>query len=115
MQLKAGQTLNQAFNFESGTDYPGPPSPVSVRLDGLVLDAAQQAYVVQLALTSPELAKYVKIEIWDKQGGSKAGEYIFNDPETFNSFLVPTEALTIDNNYDMRISAVSREDGAAFA
>ena len=115
VQLMGGETLNQAFNFESGTDYPGPPSPVSVRLDGLVLDAAQQAYVVQLALTSPELAKYVKIEVWDKQGGSKAGEYIFNDPEAFNSFLVPTEALTIDNNYDMRISAVSRDDGAAFA
>jgi VWFA-related protein len=115
VQLTDEQTLNQAFNFESGTDYPGPPSPVSVRLDGLVLDAAQQAYVVQLALTSPELAKYVKIEVWDKQGGSKAGEYIFNDPETFNSFLVPTEALTINNNYEMRISAINREDGSAFA
>jgi hypothetical protein len=115
VELMGGQTLNQAFSFESGTDYPGPPSPVSVRLDGLVLNAAKQAYEVQLAVTSPELAKYVKIEIWDKQGGSKAGEYIFNDPEAFNSFEVPTEALTIDNSYEMRLSAISREDGAAFA
>lgn len=115
VSLQDNQTLNQAFTFESGTNYPGPPSPVSVRLDGLVLNAAKQAYEVQLALTSPELAKYVKIEIWDKQGGSKAGEYVFNDPVTFNSFFVPTEALTINNSYDMRISAVNREDGTPFA
>ena len=43
------------------------------------------------------------------------GEYIFNDPEAFNSFFVPTEALTIDNSYEMRLSAVSRADGSAFA
>ena len=115
LSLQDNQTLNQAFTFESGTNYPGPPSPVSVRLDGLLLNAAKQAYEVQLALTSPELAKYVKIEIWDQQGGSKVGEYVFNDPETFNSFFVPTEALTINNSYDMRISAVNREDGTPFA
>lgn len=115
VSLQDNPTLNSAFTVESSKEYPGPPSPVSVRLDGLVLNAAKQAYEVQLALTSPELAKYVKIEIWDKQGGSKVGEYTFNDPETFNSFFVPTEALTINNSYEMRLSAVNREDGTPFA
>lgn len=115
VDIKEGQTLNSAFTVESSKEYPGPPSPVSVRLDGLLLNAAKQAYEVQLALTSPELAKYVKIEVWDQQGGSKVGEYIFNDPIDFNSFFVPTEPLTIDNSYEMRISAVNREDGTPFA
>jgi hypothetical protein len=113
--VQDNQTLNAAFNVESSKEYPGPPSPVTVRLDGLLLNAAKQAYEVQLAVTSPELAKYIKIEVWDKQGGSKVGEYVFNDPTDFNSFDVPTESLTTERNYEMRISAVNREDNSAFA
>ena len=113
--VQDNQSLNSAFTVESGTNYPGPPSPVSVRLDGLALNAAKQAYEVQLSLTSPQLAKYVKIEVWDKQGGSKVGEYVFNDPTDANVFDLPTEHLTTDRNYELHISAVSRADGTAFA
>jgi hypothetical protein len=113
--LKDNQTLNSAFTVESSKEYPGPPSPVTVRFDGLELNAAKQAYEVQLSLTSPQLAKYVKAEIWDKQGGSKVGEYVFNDPVVSNTFEVPTESLTIDHDYELRLSAVSRQDDTAFA
>ena len=115
VDINEGQTLNSAFTVESSKEYPGPPSPVTVRLDGLALNAAKQAYEVQLTLNSPELAKYIKIEVWDKQGGSKVGEYVFNDPAANNSFDVPTESLTIDHDYELRLSAVSRQDGTAFA
>jgi VWFA-related protein len=115
VMVQDNQTLNSAFTVESSKEYPGPPSPVTVRLDGLELNAAKQAYEVQLSLTSPQLAKYVKIEVWDKQGGSKVGEYVFNDPVVSNSFEVPTESLTIDHDYELRLSAVSKQDGTAFA
>jgi hypothetical protein len=113
--LQDNQTLNSAFTVESSKEYPGPPSPVTVRFDGLELNAAKQAYEVQLSLTSPQLAKYVKVEVWDKQGGSKVSEYVFNDPVVSNTFEVPTESLTIDHDYELRLSAVSRQDNTAFA
>jgi len=114
INLKGNQSLNTAFSVESSTDYPGPPSPVTVRLDGLLLNAAKQAYEIQLSLTSPQLAEYVKIEIWDKQGGSKVGEYVFNNPTENNSFFIPTETLTIGRGYELRISAINKEDKTPF-
>jgi len=66
-------------------------------------------------MTSPQLAGYVKIEVWDKQGGAKVGEYVFNDPAEFNSFFIPTEPLTIGRGYELRISAINRNDKTAFA
>jgi VWFA-related protein len=107
-------SLNTAFNINSNTDYPGPPSPVNVNLAGLLLSAAQQSYEVQLNMTSPELAAYVKIEIWDQDAGSKVGEYIFDDLGTSNSFFVPTESLIVGRSYELRISAVSREGNIPF-
>jgi len=112
---QSSQSLNSAFTVESSTAYPGPPSPVTVRLDGLTLNAAKQAYEVQLSMTSPQLAKYVKIEVWDKEGGNKVGEYVFNDPADANSFEVPTQPLTTGKAYQLHISAVNRTDGTAFA
>jgi VWFA-related protein len=113
--LKDGTSLSQAFPINSNTDYPGPPSPVSVNFAGLLLKAAQQSYEVQLDMTSPELAKYVKIEIWDKQAGSKVGEYTFDKLAANNQFLIPTEALTIGKSYQMRITAINKQDGTPFA
>ena len=112
--LKDGTTLNQAFPINSNTDYPGPPSPVSVNFAGLLLKAAQQSYEVQLDMTSPELAKYVKIEIWDKQAGSKVGEYTFDKLTANNQFLIPTESLTIGKPYEMHITAINKQDGIPF-
>lgn len=112
--LKDGLALNKAFTVNSNTDYPGPPSPVKLRFAGLLLNAAQQSYEVQLDMTSPELAAYVKIEVWDEESGLKVGEYIFNEPATKNQFFVPTESLAIGRNYTLRISAVSKEDNKPF-
>ncbi|MBA4384306.1 MAG: hypothetical protein C0410_06190 [Anaerolinea sp.] len=114
VNLKDNQSLNTAFTVESNTDYPGPPSPVSINLSGLLLNAAEQAYEIQLGVSSPQLAKYVKVEVWDTEGGSKAGEYIFNDPVEFNSFFIPTEPLTISRGYELRISVISKENEKPF-
>jgi VWFA-related protein len=112
--LKDGTALSQAFPINSNTDYPGPPSPVSVNFAGLLLKAAQQSYEVQLDMTSPELAKYVKIEIWDRQAGSKVGEYVFDKLAANNQFLIPTESLTIGKSYEMRVTAVNKQDNTPF-
>ncbi|MEJ2759942.1 MAG: VWA domain-containing protein, partial [Anaerolineales bacterium] len=61
LTLDDGQTINTAFSFDSGTDYPGPPSPVQMRFDGLQLIAETQSYDIQLSMTSPDLVGYVKI------------------------------------------------------
>ena len=112
--LKDGPSLNQTFSINSNTDYPGPPSPVSVSLGGLVLVAAQQSYEVQLNMTSPELAGYVKIEVWDQNAGSKVDEYVFEELAANNSFSIPTEPLTIGRKYEMRITAVNKQDNKPF-
>jgi hypothetical protein len=114
LTLKDNQTLNTAFTVESGTNYPGPPSPVTISLDGLVLSAIQQSYEVQLGMTSPDLADYVKIEVWDTQGGSKVGEYQFKELTQANTLLIPTEPLTIDGSYELRISVISKADKTPF-
>jgi VWFA-related protein len=112
--LQDGKSLNTAFTIESNTDYPGPASPVSINLAGLMLSAAKQGYEVQLNLTSPDLVNYVKIEVWDSDGGSKVGEYTFNNPTTANVFLIPTGILKQGGSYELRISAISKADNSAF-
>jgi FHA domain/von Willebrand factor type A domain len=112
--LKDGTALNQPFPINSNTDYPGPPSPVSVNFAGLLLKAAQQSYEVQLDVTSPELAKYIKIEIWDKQAGSKVDEYVFDKLAANNQLLIPTKSLTTGKSYEMRITAINKQDGTPF-
>lgn len=112
--LKDGTSLSQAFSINSNTDYPGPPSPVTAQLAGLLLQAAQQSYEVQLNMTAPELAEYVRIEIWDQDAGSKVGEYVFKELATNNQFFVPTEALITGREYELRILAVSKQDQTPF-
>ncbi|NSW52355.1 MAG: FHA domain-containing protein [Anaerolineae bacterium] len=106
--------LNAAFFLNSETDYPGPPSPVSMRFDGLRLVAETQTYDLQLALTSPDLVGYIKVALWDMDSGSKVNDYQFNDPGDFNTFSLPTDQMTADRKYELRISAISREDNTAF-
>jgi hypothetical protein len=109
LTLQGGQVLNKAFNFTSETDYKGPPNPVSLSFAGLALNAAEQIYEAQLTITSPSLVEYVKISVWDTDAGIKVGEYVFNDPVDFNSFLIPTDAMGIKRDYELRMMAVSRE------
>ena len=114
LTLADGGTLNTAFSFNSETDYPGPPSPVTARFAGLMAHNVEQTYEVQLDLTSPELVGYVKIEIWDQDSGSKVGEYVFEQPEAHNSFLISTEPLTMGHDYELRIIAVNKDDNVPF-
>ncbi|HSO12442.1 MAG TPA: VWA domain-containing protein, partial [Anaerolineales bacterium] len=114
LTLKDGLSLNTAFTVTSNTDYPGPPSPVSARFAGLLLNAAKQSYEIQLDLTSSELVGYVKIEVWDSEAGSKVGEYTFDQPGPNNSFFVPTEMLTIGRDYQLHILAVGKADNIPF-
>lgn len=112
--FEEGQTLNTAFAFESKTDYPGPPSPVQVRLDGLQLMAETQSYELQLTVSSPELVGYVKVALWDEDAGSKVADYIFDNPAFFNSFDIPTDQMAADRQYQLRISAINAENDIPF-
>jgi hypothetical protein len=114
LKMKDDQTLSASFPVNSNTDYPGPPSPVTAQIAGLQLNAAKQAYEVQLNLTSPELVSYVKISIWDTNAGSKTGEYVFDNPSANNTFSIPTEALIMSRSYELRITAVNKADGSPF-
>lgn len=114
VKISDTETLSQNYSINSNTDYPGPPSPVRAQLDGLLLNAVEQSYDVQFTLTSPELVKYVKIEVWDKSAGAKVGEFIYENPQESNVFQIPTEMLTIDRGYFLLISAISKTDNTPF-
>ena len=114
LTLKDGTSFSTTFNINSNTDYPGPPSPVVAKFAGLQLNAAKQAYEVQLDLTSSDLVGYVKIEVWDTDGGSKVGEFVFDHPGPNNSFFIPTEKLTVGRGYQLRITAVGKDDNVPF-
>jgi len=115
LNVSENETINTAFVINSNTDYPGPPSPVSAQLDGLFFLPQNQTYDLQLSLTSPELVQYVKVSLWDKKGGSKTAEFVFNDPADHNTFNFPSDQLTIGREYEIRIIAVSKTDNTPFA
>jgi len=108
------QTLTTAFTINSNTNYPGPPSPVSLRFDGLQFKPEDQTYDIQLALTSPDLVSYIKVSIWDSKAGSKTVEFVFENPTDFNTLTFPTDKLTPERDYELRIIAVSRADNVPF-
>ena len=113
--LKNGASFTTTFAVTSNTDYPGPPSPVSVSLAGLLFLAAEQLYEVQLNMTSPDLVEYIRIEVWDEEAGSRVGdEYTFYEPSTNNRLDVPAESLTEKRAYELRISAISKQDQTPF-
>jgi VWFA-related protein len=114
LTLADGGTMNTAFSFNSETDYPGPPSPVQVQFAGLQLVPETQSYDVQLTVASPELVSYVKISLWDKDAGSKVADYVFENPVAFNTFTIPTDQMTADRQYELRIIAVSKADNTPF-
>jgi VWFA-related protein len=110
LTLNGGRVINKAFTFTSETEYPGPPNPVSLSFAGLTLNPAEQIYEAQVTITSPDLVGYVKISVWDVDAGTKVGEYVFENPTDFNSFLIPTEPLGVKRDYELRIMAVNRAD-----
>jgi hypothetical protein len=112
--LKDNQSLSVPFSFTSSTTYAGPASPVSADFSGLLFHPENNTYDIQLSLTSPELVSYVKVSIWDTKGGSKVAEYVFKDPVSNNTFNFPTDQLTVGNEYELHIIAVSRKDNTPF-
>jgi hypothetical protein len=114
VNLKDNTALNVAFTVESSTDYPGPPSPVSVKFAGLQYHADSQTYDVQLSMTSPESVGYIKISVWDVEGGIKVGEYVFNDPVANNTLTFSTTTMTPGRKFQLRILAVGRADNIPF-
>lgn len=115
LNLADNMEITTDFEIESSVDYPGPPSPVTARLDGLFFKPEDQSYDVQLSLTSPDLINYVKISIWDTDGGSKTTEFVFENPAEFNTLNIPTDQLIVGRDYELRIIATSKDGNVPFA
>ncbi len=105
MNLPDFGEVSTDFIVNSSKDYPGPPSPVSAKLDGFALRPETMSYDVQLSFTSPELINYLKVAIWEERGGAKVTEFVFENIATFNTINVPTSDLIAEREYEMRVIA----------
>jgi VWFA-related protein len=114
MNLKDVGETSTAFIVASGKEYPGPPSPVTAKLDGFALRPETMSYDVQISLTSPELVNYLRVAIWEKDSGSKVTEFVFESLAAFNTLNIPTDALTAGRNYEMRIVVTDKENNFPF-
>ncbi len=99
--------VNQVSTLET-------PSAVVAEVTGLLFHPENSTYDIQLSLTSPELVSYVKVSIWDTKSGSMVATYVFNNPVSNNTFNFPTDQLTVGNDYELHISAVSWSDNTPF-
>jgi len=113
--MQDNSSLTASFSFTSSTNYPGPPSPVVAEVAGLLFHPENSTYDIQLSLTSPDLVSYVKVSIWDTKSGSLVANYVFNNPVSANTFNFPTDQLTVGNDYELHIVAVSKSDNTPFA
>ena len=114
MNLKDVGETSTAFIVASSKEYPGPPSPVSAKLDGFALRPETMSYDVQISLTSPELVNYMRVAIWESDSGSKVTEFVFENLAPFNTLNIPTDALTADRDYEMRIVVTDKENNFPF-
>jgi len=105
MNLPDFGEVSTDFIVNSSKDYPGPPSPVSAKLDGFALRPETMSYDVQLSFTSPELINYLKVAIWEERGGAKVTEFVFENIATFNTINIPTNDLVAEREYEMRVVA----------
>jgi len=110
MQVKDGGESSTAFTVNSSKDYPGPPSPVTAKLDGFSLRPESMSFDVQVSLTSPNLVNYLRVAIWDKESGSKVTEFVFENLAEHNVLNIPTDALTAGRTYEMRIVATDENN-----
>lgn len=115
LNLADDQTLSTTFPIESNTEYEGPPSPVRGQFAGLQFVPEDQTYNIQLSMTSFELVEYIKVEVWDTKGGSKVAEFTFNDLQQNNVFNIPTDQLVVGRDYQLRMTAISKQDKTRFA
>lgn len=115
LNLQNDEQISTTFTVESATDYPGPPSPVKAQMAGLQFVPENQSYDIQLSMTSFDLVEYVKVEVWDVKGGSKVAEFLFEGPGQNNVFNIPTEQMVVGREYELRMTAVSKQDQSRFA
>ncbi|MDW8276938.1 MAG: FHA domain-containing protein [Anaerolineales bacterium] len=115
LNLNDKETLSVSFSINSETDYEGPPSPVKGQFAGLQFVPENLTYDIQLSMTSPEQVEYVKIEVWDVKGGLKVAEFTFDSLRQNNVFNISTSQMTPGRDYQLRISAISKEDKRPFA
>lgn len=115
LDLKDHDSLSSTFSIESNIDYPGPPSPVMARFNGLQFKPQDLTYDIQLSTTSPDMVDYVKVEVWDVKGGNKITEKQFKDIIQNNTFNIPTDQLVIGRDYELKMTAVSKLDQTRFA
>ncbi len=115
LDLKDHDPLSSTFSIESNTDYPGPPSPVMARFNGLQFKPQDLTYDIQLSATSPEMVDYVKVEVWDVKGGNKISEKQFTEIIQNNTFNISTDQLVIGRDYELKMTAVSKLDQTRFA
>ncbi|MDO9086177.1 MAG: VWA domain-containing protein [Anaerolineaceae bacterium] len=103
MGLQDAGELTIAFMVNSSKEYPGPPSPVTAKLDGFALRPETMTYDVQLSFTSPEFINYLKVAIWEERGGAKVTEFVFENIAQFNTLNIPTSDLVPEREYEMRV------------
>jgi hypothetical protein len=114
LTLSDGNVLTSEVVIPSNTEYSGPPSPVSARMDGLNYDPDADQYNLQFSMSGADLAAYVKVSVWDEQAGLKVADYVFENPQATNVFPIPTTGMEAERDFELRIIAVSREDNTAF-
>jgi hypothetical protein len=110
MNLQDFGEVTTDFIVSSSKDYPGPPSPVTAKLDGFALKPETMSYEVQLSFTSPELINYLKVAIWEERGGAKITEFVFENIATFNTISIPTDELIAERAYEMRVIATDNNN-----
>lgn len=115
LNLKDNELLITTFSIESNTEYEGPPSPVRGQFAGLQFIPENQTYNIQLSMTSSELVEYIKVEVWDVKGGSKVAEFTFEELQQNNVFNIPTDKLVVGRDYQLRMTAINRQDKSRFA
>lgn len=110
LNLQEFGEVTTAFIVNSSKEYPGPPSPVSAKLDGFALRPETMSYDVQLSFTSPELINYLKVAIWEERGGAKVTEFVFENIAQFNTLNIPTKDLVAEREYEMRVVVTDKNN-----
>lgn len=114
LNLGKNETLTSSFSINSETEYEGPPSPVRGQFAGLQFVPEDQTYNIQLSMTSSELVEYIKVEVWDVKGGAKVAEFTFDKLQQNNVLTIPTDQLVVGRTYQLRMTAVSKQDKSRF-
>lgn len=110
LNLQEFGEVTTSFIVNSSKEYPGPPSPVSAKLDGFALRPETMSYDVQLSFTSPELINYLKVAIWEERGGAKVTEFVFENIAQFNTLNIPTKDLVAEREYEMRVVVTDKNN-----